>query len=247
MSKKHSYVIAILFTTALLLPFVMNIGSQKVIEGYELIPAERKSLSGIHYQLFHAGRLRLDLTSTRPLKTDKTVFLCVAGAFTDLKTDKIDGIYLENGKISNRESINHQLGGAIRRSPKGIDIFPPAKGAIFNDSFIRILSSDKSSLFQQIQMIHKGKGETYTDDKIFQRRAIVQFMNNDMAIIESREDITLAQFTKDLLEFDAFNAIYTDMGTWDEGWYRSGEQIITLGKYKSQTARQSNWVILTSQ
>jgi hypothetical protein len=71
----------------------------------------------------------------------------------------------------------------------------------------------------------------------------VKLKGNKTAIIESYEHITLTAFTKDLLELGAVDALYTDMGAWDEGWYRQDNKLITIGRMKSQTEKQCNWVV----
>ena len=95
-------------------------------------------------------------------------------------------------------------------------------------------------------MIEKGVGANYKDKKLFQRRAIVKLKGNKIAIIESFEHITLAAFTKDLLELGVVDALYTDMGSWDEGWYKdpASGKTITIGRMKMQTDKQCNWVVL---
>ena len=39
--------------------------------------------------------------------------------------------------------------------------------------------------------------------------------------------------------------IYTDMGAWDEGWYKNpiNNTLVKIGKDLSQTDKQSNWII----
>ena len=93
--------------------------------------------------------------------------------------------------------------------------------------------------------IEKGKGAKYKDEKLFQRRAIVKLKDNITAVIESYENISLSSFTSDMLELGVIDALYTDMGAWDEGWYRnpSDKKIITIGRMKTQTDKQCNWVV----
>src|ERR1043165_3042189 len=170
--------------------------------------------------------------------------LCIAGAFTLLDSYKVDGLYIDNGKVHNRGSVNHSLGGGIKMVDGECEIFPTQKGKLLDEAFITAAEKQKASFFQQIQMIEKGTGATYKDKKLFQRRAIVKMKGNRTAVIESREHITLASFTKDLLEFGAVDAIYTDMGAWDEGWWRSDDgKTNTIGRMKTQTDKQCNWVV----
>ena len=205
----------------------------------------KKTKSGYNYTIFYKNNLAIDVSLMRPSKTDKNILLCVAGAYTDLQTYSVDGLYIDNGKIYNKDKINHTLGGAIKIINGECDIFPTQKGKLLNDSLINLIVAKKGSLFQQIQMIEKGIGAKYKDTKLFQRRAIVKFKNNKTAIIESYEHITLASFTADLIELGAMDALYTDMGAWDEGWYKNpaDNKLMTIGRMKSQTDKQCNWVI----
>jgi hypothetical protein len=185
----------------------------------------------------------MDVTLKRPDKNDKNILICIPAAYTDLQTYFVDGLYIDNGKVYNKDKVNHSLGGAIKIINGNCEIFPTQKGKLLNDSLINFITSKKGSLFQQIQMVEKGVGAKYKDTKLFQRRAIVKLKGNKTAIIESYEHITLTAFTKDLLELGAVDALYTDMGAWAEGWYRQDNKLITIGRMKSQTDKQCNWVV----
>lgn len=65
--------------------------------------------------------------------------------------------------------------------------------------------------------------EFHKDQKLFQRRAVVIFVSGKIAMIESKTPITLQEFANDLIKLQVQNAIYTDMGSYDEGWVRSPE------------------------
>ena len=91
-----------------------------------------------------------------------------------------------------------------------------------------------------------------TNDKAFQRRAIVTYKNGQTAVIESDKPITLTEFAHDLAskdpnkpENDIQTAMYVDMGDWSEGWYRnpSDGKIISIGNDKLQTNKQTNWLV----
>ena len=184
----------------------------------------------------------------RPDQKDRNIVLSIAGAFTDLNTDKVDGIYMSNGTSGNTAKKNSTLGGAIKIVNGDCEIFPSKKGKLLNDSIIKVLSPKKASFFQQIQMIENGTAAKFKDVKLFQRRGIAKFKNGKTAIIESDEAITLKVFADDLVELGVNSLLYTDMGAWDEGWYRDPVKgnIVVMGKDKSQTARQSNWVVFSS-
>lgn len=184
------------------------------------------------------------------------MLLCIAAAFTGLADGKVDGAYAVDGKVI-QEVPTMRLGGAILLNSKGCKIFPyhaypPPSGIIkdptLSDALQKKIKQGKYSFFQQIQVIVNGQAERFWDEKVFQRRAIVAYKSGKVAVIESKTAITLAQFSKDLVELGAYNALYTDMGDWDEGWYRDAEgQLQTLGTSRRQTEKQSNWIIFSTK
>ena len=56
----------------------------------------------------------MDVALKRPDKKNDNILLCIPGAYTDLNNLKVDGLYIDNGIVYNRNAINHTLGGAIK-------------------------------------------------------------------------------------------------------------------------------------
>jgi hypothetical protein len=197
------------------------------------------------YIIIYKNNSRIDFETVRPDKKDTTVLLCIAAAFTKLDKYDIDGLYICKGKTGNKDRKNTSLGGAIKIVNGECTIFPTAKGKLLTDSLISSVEQQKGSLFQQIQMIENGGVATFKDSILFLRRGIVIFKNGETAVAESTRPITLKTFANDLAALGAYNLLYTDMGSWDEGWYRSplNGAITPLGYDHSQTAKQSNWVV----
>ncbi|OFY83358.1 MAG: hypothetical protein A3F72_20390 [Bacteroidetes bacterium RIFCSPLOWO2_12_FULL_35_15] len=247
--QKRLSVISVLLLIILTFPFLISAFKTEKITDNDLKIEHKKTKSGYNYTIFYKNNFKLDVSLTRPEKTDNTILLCLPGAYTDLQTYMVDGLYIDNGKVLNKNKINHSLGGAIKIIDGECVIFPTNKGKLLTDSLINFVVAKKGSLFQQIQMIEKGVGAKYKDVKLFQRRAIVKFKDNKTAVIECYENITLSVFTTDLLELGVADAIYTDMGAWDEGWYRnpSDKKIITIGRMKTQTDKQCNWVVFKTK
>ena len=137
------------------------------------------------------------------------------------------------------------MGGVFYIENNSCKIFQSKKGKLFNDSLLTIVKTQKASLFQQIQCIENGTAAKFKDKKLFQRRGIAILNDNSIAIIESEQAITLEVFSKDLVLLNVKQLIYTDMGAWDEGWYRNplNNVLIKIGKDLSQTAKQSNWIV----
>ena len=74
------------------------------------------------------------------------------------------------------------------------------------------------------------------------------FFGGDLAVIESKSPIMLQEFADDLVKMKVQNAIYTDMGSYDEGWARNPENgaIKVIGHNLSETPKQSNWALFTN-
>jgi hypothetical protein len=246
MNQKRASAIRIFMWAILAVPFLSLSLKHKNSSGASLRVETKKAASGNNYTIFYKDNLHMDVSLKRPDKNDKNILLCIPGAYTDLVSLKVDGLFIDNGIVYNKNKINYTLGGAVKIIKGDCEIFPTKKGKLLNDSLIRLIVAQKGSLFQQIQMIENGVGAKYKDVKEFQRRAIVKLKGNKTAVIESYEHITLPTFTKDLLELGVIDALYTDMGSWDEGWYKKGNEVITIGRIKSQTDKQCNWVIFKS-
>lgn len=202
--------------------------------------------SGTHYTFIKKNTCSIGFTDKRPDKNDATILACIPAAFTNLDNNKVDGIYAVNGKIENAKVVNTTLGGVFYIENHSCRIFQSHKGLLFKDSLLNIAKSNKASFFQQIQCIQNGTAASFKDKKIFQRRGIAILKDNSVAIIESKEAITLKAFSDDLVLLGVKQLIYTDMGSWDEGWYKdpTTHKLTVIGTDLSQTARQSNWVVL---
>ena len=223
------------------LSFGFHIGTEKKVISVE----KKKSKAGNNYTIIYQNACEIEFTDKRPPEDDKTIQLCIAAAFTQLGNYNIDGAYLCKGKINNEKSINHSVGGALKIVNGKASIFPTNKGKLITDKFLKDLAAQKASFFQQIQLISNGKASSFKDKAYFQRRAIVIFKNGKTAIVECAEAILLADFSNDLVELGAQNALYTDMGGWDEGFYIDpvSKKKISMGLIKTHTAYQSNWVV----
>jgi hypothetical protein len=210
------------------------------------ISLETKSgKSGTTYTFFNKNACKIAFTNVRPDKKDASVLMCIPAAFTNTGNDHIDGIFAVKGKVENTGVINKTLGGVCYIEKNTCRIFQSGKGRLFKDSLYQVVKNTKASFFQQIQCIENGRAASFADQKIFQRRGIAVLKDYSIAIIESKENISLKVFSEDLVELGVIDLIYTDMGTWDEGWYRdpATKTTKTIGRYLSQTARQSNWVV----
>lgn len=199
--------------------------------------------SGTEYHLYQKNDLDIGWQTTRPSKDNTKVKLCIPAAFTT-KSGTVVGIYCQNGEVKNRRQISKPIGGAIIITDGKFSIFPTRKGTCFTDEFVKSLETRKASLFQQFQVVEKGVPAKFKDQKRFQMRAIVKFKDGREGIIESDTAITFKTFNTDIAALGVDDGLYTDMGGWDEGWYRDpkSSRLVTIGLDRTKTGRQTNWV-----
>lgn len=209
---------------------------------------EKRSKDGHLYTIFYKDNSSISFETSRPDKDDKNIYLCIPAAFTDLQTYGIDGACVNKGQICNTK-VNYALGGAMKIENGKCSIIDTKKGMLLTDSMLNTLAAKGGSLFQQIKIISNGKAADFKDTNVYQRRSIVQMKDKSWAVIESLNALTLADFSADLVELGAWNALYTDMGAWDEGWYRhpSSGKVTTIGQIRSETSKQTNWIVFTTK
>lgn len=207
---------------------------------------ELKTINKTQYLIVTPSKAQIDFEITRPSKNDQNTLLCVAGAYTSLKTGVVDGLYICKGKLYNKNLINPTLDGGVKIIANKVEIFSSNKGQILTDSFLKKITYQNGIFFQQSLCIINGMAVNINDSKLFQRRGIVTFKTGGHAIVESKKAISLNAFSKDMISIGANSLLNFDMGAWDEGWYRNsvGNKLIVLGKNKSQTNKQSNWIVL---
>lgn len=197
------------------------------------------------YTVFYPRTFTAELRTTRPSISDTTIQFCIPVAFTLLDNDSIDGLFIVNGKIE-KALVNTHLGGGLLIRKNGIDIIKTDDGKLLTKNWSDSIAQRQESFFQQIQLVRNGVAlDLHKDQKLFQRRAIVIFQGGEVAVIESKNAIKMQEFADDLVKLKIWNAIYTDMGSFDEGWYRNQttNRIESIGHNRSQTSQQSNWLI----
>lgn len=187
------------------------------------------------------------ITNQRPLKHDtSTVFVCAA-AFTLLENDAIDGLFIDSGDVKVKW-VNHSLGGGIvipeKSSNSAATIFGTDMGNALDSMFIDSVAGMHASFFQQIQLVRDGQALRFQKEfSKFQRRALC-IWHGELVVVESKTACTMQKFANVLKSCGIQNALYVDMGSWDEGWYRTqqGEQV-TIVLMRNETDRQSNWFV----
>jgi exopolysaccharide biosynthesis protein len=189
--------------------------------------------------LFEPFRLNIVLRSNRP-KFEQDNFFCIPAAFTT-KTNKVDGLFIENGKKIN-SIINKGLNGFCLLTKDTLEINSLEN---LDQKILTLAKKDGSSLFQQFLLIKQSK---IIDCNAFRerknlRRALIQF-NNLVCVGQSQRPVTIREFQELLIKIGAVNAIYLDMGTWSEGWYKNENyKKIIIGENMINTDEQTNWLI----
>ncbi|MFN5182826.1 MAG: hypothetical protein ACK5D5_07350 [Bacteroidota bacterium] len=201
--------------------------------------------SGNKYKFYMLGNNHINFSVNRPSKQDENIQLCIAAAFT--KDQQVDGIHAVNGRIFNDNKINHSVGGALVISNGKVRFINTKKGKIFSGAYVKKLSKSKSSFFQQLYVIVNGKPEVSKSKKVFQCRGIARLKTGEICIAESEKAITLQTFANDLGE-KVQELIYTDMGSWDEGWYKDEKgNSHKMGSIFFDTDKQTNWIYFSKK
>ena len=188
------------------------------------------------YELFG---LKIAIRSERPIFNNEN-FLSVPAAFTT-ETDQIDGLFIENG-IEINSTFNRKLTGFCIISGDSLNILPTVN---LDHKILEQVKQKKNSLFQQFLLVNNSEIITGYDfnGAISLRRALVQFKNS-VCIAESGKPISIREFQKSLIKIGAVNALYLDMGTWSEGWYKNySREKLVIGETMVNTDRQTNWII----
>jgi len=200
----------------------------------------KTAVSKHNYTIWTWSGINLDWTMTRPAAEDQTIHMCIPAACTEISNDRVKGAYSDNGNQPYPSRHIPSVGGVCIIENGKMRLLTKNEAKTDTD----FLSNSACDHFQQILIVKDGKPESFKDKKLLQRRALVLMADGAPAIIETEQPASLAQFSYDLCELGADRALYVDMGAWDEGWYRYGNGVIPIGRMKSATERQSNWVVV---
>ena len=244
--KKFATAFGLLLLAAVTVLSLLNASS--VPDGDIAAPlklVQQTAKSGNHYTIIQQQAAEVSFVTQRPNKADANTLLSIPAAFTVTPNIKISGTYVLNGKVFNAKAVSHRVGGWFAIHPDGhCSIEGTNMGNKVTPEFLKDYQQPGNYGFQQIKIVSNGKPAGFKAKTLFQRRALVLNKAGKLSVMESREALTLAQFSADIAELGAWNAAYVDMGAWDEGWYRNAAGTpITIGRDLSQTAKQTNWVI----
>ena len=204
----------------------------------------RTTTNGNQYSIFHPQHLAIQVVTNRPDVADSRNQLSIAAAYTDLDTDQPLDLLVCNGRALQAKAEVGFLDGVLTIIGDSITISQIPKGQSPPDPELERVRRQHGTLLLQELLVFRGSNVHPDGGSVFQRRALVELASHRFAVVESVADnLTLKQFGDDLLELGAHNAIYLDMGDWDEGWYKTGRQVVKLGHRRTDTARQSNWLV----
>jgi hypothetical protein len=205
---------------------------------------EKQTQRGSRYTVFYPQHLAVGVVTQRPQATDARCQLSVAAAYTDLDTDQPLDLLVCQGHLRQTAATVGFLNGVLTIVGDTLAIGRVAPGQAPPQAQLVQASQRQGTVLLQELLVFEGKNQRQAGGSVFQRRALVEFANRQCAVVESvADDLEIKQFADDLLELGAKNALYLDMGDWDEGWYRDGSRVITLGHRRTHTARQSNWLV----
>jgi hypothetical protein len=168
--------------------------------------------------------------------------MSVAAAFTDASLKYVVGDYVCGGRF-------------VGQSPdveSGYCAF--IKGKIYirplderSDRIIIKAVENKGDFFRQMLLIYHQEAVRCTIFDKFKptfRRAFAENERGSFVVIETEERVSIQEFQKMMLKIGIKNAIYLDMGTWSEGFYRNQEnEMFIIGKQTQSTKYQTNWLI----
>jgi hypothetical protein len=208
---------------------------------------QRKTAKGTLYSLFYPQNLAVRVVTSRPNVGSSQYRLSVAAAYTDLQTNQPLDLLVCGGRVLQPKAKVGFLDGSLTILGNTLTISQLAKGQSPSSTQLEQVRAGKGTLLLQELLVFRGKNQKAAGGSVFQRRALVEFASHRFAVVESASNyLTMKKFADDLLELGAKNALYLDMGDWDEGWYKSQGRVAVLGNRRTETARQSNWLVFVA-
>ncbi|RZK61367.1 MAG: hypothetical protein EOO59_05245 [Hymenobacter sp.] len=161
-----------------------------------------------------------------------------------METNQPLDLLVAGGRVRQAKATVGFLDGLLIIQGNKLTISQIARGQSPPSTQLAEVSRQHGTLLLQELLVLDGKNQKPAGGSLFQRRALVEFAGHRFAVVESASDATdMQQFGDDLVELGAKNALYLDMGDWDEGWYKRAGQVVKLGHRRTETPRQSNWLV----
>jgi hypothetical protein len=208
----------------------------------------RTTTADRQYSVFYPQGLSIRVVTRRPDAADDRNQLSVAAAYTNLDTDQPLDLLVANGRVLQPKATVGFLDGMLTIIGDSLEITRIAKGQSPPGPELERVQRQHGTLLLQELLVYEGQNQRPEGGSVFQRRALVELAGRRFVVVESLADnLTMKQFAADLLELGARNALYLDMGDWDEGWYKAGSRVVKLGYRRTETDRQSNWLVLAKR
>lgn len=206
----------------------------------------RTTANGGQYTIFYPENLTVQVTTTRPEPAGAGNWLSVAAAYTDLTTYQPLDLLVCQGRVRQRQATVGFLDGQLTILGDSLRIDRLPKGQSPGGAQLEQAQQRPGTVLLQELLVFEGQNQRAAGGSLFQRRALAELAGHRFAVVESEaDDLSMQQFGADLVELGARNALYLDMGGWDEGWYKDGGHVVKLGHRRTDTARQSNWLMFT--
>lgn len=206
--------------------------------------AGKTTAAGRQYALFYPQGLAIRVVTRRPAVADSRNQLSVAAAYTDLDTDLPLDLLVADGRTLQPKAKVGFLNGVLTIIDDSLKITRIPKGQSPPGADVEHVRQQHGTLLLQELLVHEGQNQRPEGGSIFQRRALAELSGHRFVMVESLSDnVRMKQFAADLIELGARNALYLDMGDWDEGWYKVGSRVVKIGYRRTETARQSNWLV----
>lgn len=201
-----------------------------------------RDTTDLHFIRYTPENARFRFVREKPDIDDESIYMSVVAAFTSRPPERIVGKTVSNG-IGKIYPTEEETAYCIIINDT-VDIFPLHENSNYN---YKEAIKRKGDYFQQMLLVWDfqiKKCDVFKDRKT-ERRALV-LINGQASIVESEEKLHIDDFSRGLVELGADKAIYLDMGSWSQGWYRKKDNtIVDIGKNWKSSHLQTNWLIIT--
>lgn len=183
---------------------------------------------------YHFQRVKPDSNNTNLL-------MSVVAAFTSKAPEHVVGTSVSNGKKRIYPTDAETAYCLIVGEEVKIEALSEN-----HKSAIETAVKQKGDYFQQMHLIENSEAkacEIFKNRATF-RRALAQ-KEGETHLVESLDRMTIDDFIQSLIFLGYEQAIYLDMGSWSEGWYRNDEnEIIRIGNNWKSSHLQTNWLVI---
>lgn len=183
---------------------------------------------------YHFQRVKPDSNNTNLL-------MSVVAAFTSKAPEHVVGTSVSNGKKRIYPTDAETAYCLIVGEEVKIEALSEN-----HKSAIETAVKQKGDYFQQMLLIENAEAkscEIFKNRATF-RRALAQ-KEGETHLIESLDRMTIDDFIQSLIFLGYEQAIYLDMGSWSEGWYRNEDnEIIRIGNNWKSSHLQTNWLVI---